>query len=74
MTDEQFNALWTLEDVPACAVGMQLIRRFAETYPTIYQFVRPEDFLDLRNEAFAGMPEWENFAAHCESCTACHES
>ena len=74
MTDEQFNALWSLEDVPACPRGMELLKLFAETYPTIYQFVRPEDFLDLHNEAFSGMPEWESFAAHCENCPDCNES
>lgn len=74
MNDEEFNAWWTMEDVPACAVGMHLLKRFAETYPTIYPFIRPEDFLDLHNEAFAGMPEWENFASHCESCADCNES
>ena len=74
MTDEQFNALWTMEDIPACDVGMQLLKQFAAAYPTIYQFIRPEDFLDLHNEAFAGMPEWETFASHCETCPTCNES
>jgi len=52
---------------------MALLKVFAETYPTIYQFVRPEDFIDLNNDAFAGMPEWEAFAAHCTACPKCNE-
>ena len=33
-----------------------------------------EDFLDLHNEAFSGIPEWDSFAARCESCRDCNES
>ncbi len=74
MSDEEFAMQYSLDDLPACKDGMALLKRFAETYPTVYAFVRPEDFLDLHNDAFVGMPEWDAFAQHCGACTACHES
>lgn len=74
MTEDEFEAQWTLKDIPACPEGMKLLRTFADAHPTVWQFVRPHDFIDLHNDAFAGMAEWEAFAAHCENCDDCNEA
>ena len=36
-------------------------------------FLQPKDFSDLRNSAFVGIPEWDAFADHVQTCALCGE-
>jgi hypothetical protein len=72
MSKEQFHEQWDLATIPACNKGIELLRHFAEAHPNAYQFVRPEDFVELDNPAFAMIPEWDAFARHCATCPKCH--
>jgi hypothetical protein len=78
VTQAEFEAQWQpipLEDfpLPACPLGMILLKAFADAHPDSFEFIRPEDFVHYENEAFAGIEEWDAFARHCLSCHACNE-
>jgi hypothetical protein len=60
--------VWANDDLPACAVGMDLLRRFEEARPNDYAFLQAQDFVDLSTFAFIGIPEWDAFTKHCERC------
>lgn len=59
--------------LPACAVGRDLLRRFEATHPNDYAFLQVQDFVDLSTSAFVGIPEWDAFTEHCETCEDCKE-
>lgn len=56
-----------------CRIGTQFLEDFAAARPQDYTFLEPKDFGDLRNSAFAGIPEWDAFADHVQECTRCGE-
>ena len=62
---------WVNDARPACAVGMDLLRRFEEARPNDYAFLQAQDFVDLSTSAFVGIPEWDAFTEHCETCKDC---
>jgi hypothetical protein len=62
---------WAKHALPVCAVGMDLLHRFEEARPNDYAFLQAQDFVDLSTSAFAGIPEWDAFTEHCETCEDC---
>ena len=58
---------WANDALPACPVGMDLLRRLEEARPKYYAFVQ----VDLSTSAFVGIPEWDAFTEHCETCADC---
>ena len=77
-TQAEFEAQWRpipVEDFPliACPAGTVLLKVFADAHPHSFEFIQPEDFVHLENEAFTGIEEWDRFAGHCLSCYACQE-
>jgi hypothetical protein len=62
---------WANHALPACAVGMNLLRRFEEARPNDYAFLQAQDFVDLSTSAFIGISEWDAFTEHCETCEDC---
>lgn len=56
-----------------CEEGTRLLECFVAARPEDYGFLEPQDFIDLRNSAFAGIPEWDAFADHVQQCAACGE-
>jgi len=56
-----------------CETGTQFLEDFAAARPQDYTFLEPKDFGDLRNSAFAGIPEWDAFADHVQGCNRCGE-
>ncbi len=77
-TQASFESQWSpipAEDfpLPACPIGMELLKAFADAQPHSFEFIRPEDFVHFENKAFTGIPEWDRFARHCLSCPACQE-
>ena len=67
------SPVWTNHNLPACPVGMELLRRFEEARPNDYGFLQAQDFADLNTSAFAGILEWDAFTEHCETCEDCKE-
>lgn len=63
--------VWANDALPACAVGMDLLRRFEEARPNDYAFLQAQDFVDLSTSAFVGIPEWDTFTEHCATCEDC---
>jgi hypothetical protein len=64
---------WANDALLACAVGTDLLRRLEEARPNDYAFLRAQDFVDLSSSAFAGIPEWDAFTEHCETCGDCNK-
>jgi hypothetical protein len=62
---------WANDALPACAVGMDLLRRLEEARPNDYAFLQAQDFVDLSTSAFVGIPEWDAFTKDCETCEDC---
>lgn len=56
-----------------CETGTRLLEAFAAARPQDLGFIEPTDFGDLRNSAFAGIPEWDAFADHVQECSRCGE-
>ncbi len=56
-----------------CGDGIHLLEEFAAARPQDYTFLEPKDFADLKNSAFAGIPEWDAFAGHVQDCPQCGE-
>ena len=56
-----------------CPVGAKLLQAFATARPEDYGFIEPADYLNLRNSAFSGIPEWTGFADHVIGCSRCGE-
>ena len=56
-----------------CRAGTRLLEVFASARPQDQSFLDPKDFADLRNSAFAGIPEWDAFADHVQECSLCGE-
>ena len=61
-----------VDDGLPCPKRTALLRAFAEALPTDFGFLKPNDLVDLRNSAFAGIPEWEAFSRHYGSCELCN--
>lgn len=55
-----------------CPVGTTLFRVFAKARPADLPYLKPGDLVDLRNSAFAAIPEWEAFSRHYGSCEHCN--
>jgi len=64
---------WTTDGLPACTVGMDLLRRFQAVRPNDYAFLKVQDFADLGASAFDGILEWDAFTGHCATCEDCKE-
>jgi hypothetical protein len=62
---------WANDALRACAVGMDLLRRFEEARPNDYAFLQVQDLVDLRTSAFVGIPEWDAVTEHREACEDC---
>jgi hypothetical protein len=54
-----------------CEQGSDLLLKFAAARPRDHSFLEPQDFLDLHNSAFSGIPEWDVFAEHVFECSRC---
>ncbi len=70
--DHAIEKLCAIFDGPPGPFGTVLLRRFAETSPTDFAFLEPEDMVDLRNSGFTSAPEWGTFAEHYASCESCN--
>ena len=78
MTQAEFNARWQLLagenfGIPACPAGMALLKAFADGYPRSFEFLRPEDFINLDSDSFFGIQEWKAFTEHVIACPRCNE-
>jgi hypothetical protein len=54
-----------------CEQGRDLLLKFAAARPSDHSFFEPQDFLDLHNSAFSGIPEWDVFVEHVSQCGHC---
>jgi hypothetical protein len=70
--DTRLHVLFPVDDGLPCPEGTILLRAFAEARPGDFAFLKPADLSDLRNSAFAGIPEWEAFSEHYSSCELCN--
>ncbi len=66
------EGLFSVDDGLPRPKGTDLLRAFAEARPADFGFLKPNDLVDLRNSAFAGIPEWEAFSWHYDSCELCN--
>jgi len=62
---------WASDALPACPVGMNLLYRFKVARPNDYAFLQAQDFVDHSTSGFVGIPEWDAFTEHCETCEDC---
>jgi len=50
---------------------MNLLYRFKVARPNDYAFLQAQDFVDHSTSGFVGIPEWDAFTEHCETCEDC---
>jgi hypothetical protein len=60
-----------VEAFRSCEQGRELFLNFAAARPSDHSFLEPQDFLDLHNSAFSGIPEWDVFVEHVSQCGHC---
>ncbi|ADW69033.1 hypothetical protein [Granulicella tundricola] len=72
--DLRFLAQWkSIEEYPACPVGIGILKQMAEASPGAYELAlskgmdRPDHPLLIRN------PHWRAFVAHYQACENCNE-
>jgi hypothetical protein len=70
--ERTLEGLFPVDEELPCPKGTALLRAFAETRHADFRFLKPNDLVDLRNSAFAGIPEWEAFSRHYGSCELCN--
>ena len=70
--DRRIEALFAVGEGTPCSEGKELLRSVAIQRPTDFAFLQPQDLIDLRNSAFAGILEWEAFVHHYVSCELCN--
>jgi hypothetical protein len=71
-SEETLANLFPSDEGLPCPQGWELLRAFAEHRPSDFAFLKPSDLVDLNNSAFDGIPEWDSFSAHYDSCELCN--
>jgi hypothetical protein len=64
--------LFPVDERLPCPGGTIVLRAFAERRPSDFKFFRAIDPVDLRNSAFDGIPEWDDFVDHYSTCELCN--
>jgi hypothetical protein len=64
---------WANDALPACAVGMDLLRRLEAARPNDFAFLQAQEFVDLSTSAFVGILEWAAFTEYCKAREDCKE-
>lgn len=62
---DQFFALWRVQDIPACDVGMDLARAFLETCGRALESTEDEEFTIIQR--------WRAYSRHRATCEKCNE-
>jgi hypothetical protein len=73
MTQDQFEALWTLEEMPFCPIGMKLLRLLTEKNPAVVDHL-PGLLYQRSSLPFADDPDWLQLLNHANECADCSES
>lgn len=74
---DSFASQWELEDLPACEVGLRILKKFAEVQPTAFETAMRFGLVEvpkLNDPIFSMIPEWQPFLEHVESCPWCNET
>ncbi|SNS40708.1 hypothetical protein SAMN05421770_101844 [Granulicella rosea] len=66
-------SILSVEDLPACPVGIRLLRIFAEAHPGPYELALQKGLYDLTPPVFAKLPRWQAFVQHRKCCADCNE-
>jgi hypothetical protein len=69
---QSFCSQWTLEEMPACPVGMELLYYFSLKYPGAYDMARPRRFMDPPPPVTRTLG-WKAYCDHQSSCFDCQE-
>jgi|GEM_PF-3717949 len=72
MTQSEFNDLWKMDEMPACPLGMVLLKCWADTLPPVRD-VRRLVFLALEEGIHSSEPEWVAVEQHLSTCGDCNE-
>jgi hypothetical protein len=72
MTQEAFNSLWKLQEIPACEVGMVLLKRWADADPSNVEYL-PEIAWWEPPATHTGSHEWRAYEWHRAKCPDCNE-
>jgi hypothetical protein len=70
--EKLLRPLFLVDEGLPCPLGTNLLLAFAEVRPADFAFLTPRDLIDLRNSAFAGIPEWDTFSEHYGSFELCN--
>lgn len=67
MTQSEFNALWEIDELPACPVGMVLLKDWADTFPPVKD-IRRLVAMALQDGIHSNLPEWIAVEQHFSTC------
>lgn len=71
MTQNEFNAHWTIEEMPACEIGMKLLKIWADLDPLVLPRLRHDPAMTGPISFLS--PAGEAFMAHRSTCPDCNE-
>jgi hypothetical protein len=67
-----FLRQWSIDEFPACDVGMRLLYAFALAQPAAFDLVKPRGFV-ADEPRLKNSPHWRAFADHVNMCPKCNE-
>ena len=69
----EFVGQWSLDDIPACDVGMSLLFDFAEAHPGVYRLAFVRGLIGDPHPMAKNLRKWKAYAEHVSSCPNCNE-
>jgi len=74
LSQSQFNDQWSIEELPACDTGMELLKHFAESHPELsIQDLRMLAWADQVDEFIESDQLWQAYTRHVGECPHCNE-
>jgi hypothetical protein len=72
---ESFTSQWSLDEIPACPVGIELLYAFSRSVDeAVFELALQADMRGLPvAEDVQPNPLWGAYAAHTNSCAGCNE-
>ncbi|WP_263419424.1 hypothetical protein [Terriglobus albidus] len=74
MTQVEFNEQWSVDELPACDTGMELLKHFADMHPEFTaSYIRRLAWADEVDTFTAADPLWTAYVRHVSDCPHCND-
>ncbi|WP_442308052.1 hypothetical protein [Terriglobus sp. YAF25] len=74
MTQTDFNNQWSIDELPACDFGMELLKHFADMHPELTtSHIRRLAWTEEVDPFTAADPLWMAYTRHVADCPHCND-